>query len=197
MREGLKPVFIYSSGTQIGSFGKILVKIQSAADPEVLADLESVWSHFAPHRPFLFSYLDEDVDQFYRDDIRQGRLLGTFSIVSILLASMGLFGLASFMVKQRRKEIGIRKILGASVASVVGLLCREYMILTAAAFIVAIPATFVLMHQWLSEFAYSSGIGWGLVLSLGAVTLAGTLITVSYQAITAALANPVHALKHE
>lgn len=197
MREQLKPVFIYSAGSQIGAFGKILVKIQSAVHSDVLADLESVWSRFAPHRPFVFSYLDEEVDQFYRDDIRQGRLLGTFSIVSILLASMGLFGLASFMVKQRRKEIGIRKILGASVSSVVGLLCREYMILTAAAFIVAIPATFVFMHQWLSEFAYSSGIGWGLVLSLGAATLSGTLVTVSYQSIKAALANPVNALKHE
>ena len=197
MRERLKPIFIYVADREIGSFSKVLVKVRRPSESDVLTEIQSVWTDFSPNQPFDFSFLDQEVDQFYRDDIRQGRLLGAFSVVSILLACMGLFGLASFMARQRTNEIGIRKLLGASISSIVGLLCKEYIVLITLAFVVAVPVTFALMNQWLNQFAYSTGIGWGLILSLVVATLSGALATVSFQSIKAALANPVHALKHE
>lgn len=197
MKENLRPIFIYLTTDEVEKFGKVLVKIQPSDISSTLARLEAVWATFAPNRAFDYAFLDQEVDQFYRADIRQGRLLSVFAALSVLVACLGLFGLAAFMAEQRTKEIGIRKVLGASVPSIIKLLCGDYLILVGVAFTVATPITYAIMQRWLSQFAYSAGIGWEMMILVGVGALLVALATVSYQSIKAALADPVKALRYE
>jgi len=197
MRTALSPIFIYLAKDEVKWWGNVIVKINPSDIPFTLSNLEEVWAEFAPDRVFEYSFLEQEIDLFYREDIRQGKLLGMFSFLSVIIASLGLFGLAAFMIAQRTKEIGIRKVLGANVRDVLGMLCKEYVVLVASAFVISSPLTYMIMQRWLSQFAYSVGIGWGTLVLVGIGALALCLITVSYQSARAALADPVHTLKHE
>ena len=141
--------------------------------------------------------MDEEVDAFYRTETRLSRLLSGFSLLVVGIACLGLFGLAAFSAEQRTKEIGIRKVMGASVPGLVGLLCRDYLTLVGLAFLVAAPVAYVVMRRWLEGFAYAVDVGLGTLLLVGSSALLIALLTVSYQAVKAALADPVKALRYE
>ena len=141
--------------------------------------------------------MDEAFDQQYRDDQRFATLFGVFAGLAIVIACLGLFGLASFTAAQRTKEIGVRKVLGASVPSIVGLLSKDFLKLVGIAFIIAAPLAYVAMRQWLEGFAYRIEVGPGIFLFTGGVVLLIALVTVSYQAIKAATADPVESLRYE
>ena len=195
-KRALDPIIIYLT-EDVGIFGKVLVKLRPGGVPGALARLEDVWTRFAPDDPFQYAFMDQEVDAFYRAETRLGRLLSGFSLLVVGIACLGLFGLAAFSAEQRTKEIGIRKVLGASVPSLVRLLCRDYLTLVGFAFLVAAPVAYMVMRRWLEGFAYAVDVGLGTLLLVGFTALLTALLTVSYQAVRAALADPVEALRYE
>ncbi len=175
----------------------VSVKVKSADMTAAIEDVRKVWSQLAPHRPFLYSFLDDDFDRQYQKDFNFRSLFSIFSSLAILIACLGLFGLATYTAELRTKEIGIRKVLGASVNSIVGLLSKEFIILIFVAIIIATPAAWYAMDRWLEGFAYRMTIQfWVFVLAgLAAVLIAA--LTISFQAIKAARGNPVNSLRSE
>jgi putative ABC transport system permease protein len=172
-------------------------KINTKDVPSLVSQIEAKWKSMAPEMPFSYHFLDESFDQMYRAEQRVGKVALTFAILTILIACLGLFGLVTYMAEQRTKEIGIRKVLGASVSGIVTLLSREFLMLVIISVVIASPIAYYAMSQWLTEFAYRIEISWWMFLIAGLLAMAVSLLTVSYQAIRAALMNPVNSLKAE
>ena len=141
--------------------------------------------------------MDEDFNHQYEADQKTGKIATSFSALAILIASLGLLGLVLYAVELRTKEIGIRKVLGASIQSVYGLLTKEFIVLVGVAMIIAFPIAYYLMQRWLKDFAYRIDIEWWVFVVAGTFTIGVALLTVSYQAIKAATMNPVKSLKSE
>jgi putative ABC transport system permease protein len=175
----------------------VVLNVAGADVPGVLAAVEGVWKEFLPDQPFAYSFLDDEFAAMYADERRLARLLGGFSAVAILIALIGLFGLASYAAERRTKEIGIRKVLGASVGGIVGLLSREFVAMVAVAFVVSTPVAWMVMSRWLETFAYRMDITWTLFAWVGLAGLVLAVATVGVQATRAALANPVESLRSE
>lgn len=177
--------------------GRLSVKIAGDKMQEGLQHIEKVWKEFIPHRPFEYSFLSMQYQQLYNAEQKQGQLFTVFSGLAILIACLGLFGLATFNTLQRVKEIGIRKVLGASVLNIVQLLSREIVVLVIIANLIAWPVAWYFMDQWLNTFAYRIGLNvWLYVLAAFAAILIA-LITVSTQTIRAAMSNPSNTLRYE
>jgi putative ABC transport system permease protein len=151
----------------------------------------------APGMPFSYQFMDESFDNMYRVEQRTGKLGLTLAIIAILIACLGLFGLATYTAEQRIKEIGVRKVLGATISNIITMLSKDFMILVFIASAVAIPLAWWAMSKWLQDFAYRISIGWWIFIAAGVIALLIALVTVSSQAIKAALANPVKSLRTE
>jgi putative ABC transport system permease protein len=173
------------------------VRLHPGHLPETLAALEATWTRFNPERPFEYTFLDDQFDALYRAEARLSGLFGVFTGLAVVIACLGLFGLAAFTAETRTKEIGIRKVLGASAGSIVGLLSKDFLALVGLAFVIAAPVSFVLMRNWLEHFAYRIELGPGVFLLTGGLVVLIALLTVSYQSIKAALADPVKSLRYE
>jgi putative ABC transport system permease protein len=173
------------------------IKLSSADMPKTVATVENIWAKHFPNDPFNYFFLDDFYNQQYKADQRFGKVFSLFSMLAILIACLGLLGLSSYNILQRTKEIGIRKVLGASTQNVVYILAKDFLKLVLIAFVVAVPLTWWLMHNWLQEFAYRINIGWWIFLIAGAIAIAIALVTVSFLAIKAAVANPVKSLRTE
>lgn len=174
-----------------------LVKLNSGNVRNTIADLEETWLQQLPNYPFEYHFLDEDFERMYRSDEQLGNLLGTFSILAIVIASLGLFGLASFTAEERRKEVAIRKVLGASILRVTYLLCKDFMLLVLLANIIAWPLGKWLLSNWLDSFAYRIDFGIVIFLYAGLLAILIALLTIISHTLKAALVNPANALKHE
>jgi putative ABC transport system permease protein len=159
--------------------------------------LEATWAKVAPGQTFDFRFLDESVNSQYEQETRLGRIVGIASLLAILIACLGLFGLATLSVARRTKEIGIRKVLGASVPTLVTMLSKDFAVLVLVAFVVAVPAAYFAMQAWLQDFAFRIAPGASTFLLAGLLALVIALATVSYHAIRAALADPVKSLRYE
>ena len=146
---------------------------------------------------FDFQFINEEFDALYRSEERMEGVLRYFSFLAVFIACLGLFGLAAFAAEQRTKEIGIRKVLGASMSKIAFLLCREFTLLVLLANAIAWPAAYLVMRNWLSDFAYRTPIRWEVFIWAAGLALLIALITVSYQAVKSALINPARALKYE
>jgi putative ABC transport system permease protein len=176
----------------------ISVKIGGSNISGALAHLERTWKKFLPQTPFEYSFLDGKFDELYRSEQRQGTLFTSFAFIAIFIACLGLLGLSAFAISQRTKEIGIRKVLGASVRSIVGLLSKDFLILVAFAAPFAFLGAWYAMQNWLKDFAYRASIQWlWIFLAAGLLAAAVALITISFQAIRAATAPPVKSLRTE
>ncbi|MEM1095891.1 MAG: ABC transporter permease [Bacteroidota bacterium] len=162
-----------------------------------LAAIEAEWSRFAPDVPLDYAFLDDSFDAQYVAEARLGTLFGVFATIAILIACMGLVGLMAFTAQQRTKEVGVRKVLGASVPSILVLFARDFVALIGVAFVIAAPLAFVVTDGWLDDFAFQMHLGIGVFLATGALVLVIALVTVSYQAISAATADPVESLRYE
>lgn len=173
------------------------VKISTDDIAATLAFLEDNWHKFAPGRPFEYRFLNESFDELYRAEERLGIILRYFAILAILIACLGIYGLTAFTIEQRTREIGIRKVLGASATAIVNLLSKEFFRLVLAANLIAWPLAYLIMNKWLEDFGYRIAIGWWIFVLAGGLALAIALVTVSMQAIRAALANPVETLRYE
>ena len=175
----------------------VIAKLRPGDLPGTLSAMEAIWDQMAPALPFRYSFLDDEFDALYRAEQRLGRLFSAFAFFAIVVACLGLFGLAAFTAEQRTKEIGIRKVLGASVAGLVALLSKDFLRLVLIAFIAAVPVAYLAMERWLEDFAYRIDLGVGTFALAGGLALGIAMLTVSYQALKVALANPVKALRYE
>jgi ABC-type antimicrobial peptide transport system permease subunit len=162
-----------------------------------LGKIEAVYKKHNPAAPFEYTFADEEFEAKYRSEERIGKLSSVFAILAIFISCIGLLGLASFSAEQRTKEIGIRKVLGASVLSVWNLLSKDFVILVIIALCIAIPVAYYFMYNWLQNYQYRTNISWWIFVSAGVGALAITLLTVSFQAIKAATSNPVKSLRTE
>jgi putative ABC transport system permease protein len=159
--------------------------------------LKEAWHTVAPAQEFEYRFLDESIALQYQQELRAASIIKIASALSIFIACMGLFGLATLTVVRRTREIGIRKVLGASVGSIVRLLSKEFLILVVIAAFIAFPLAWWLMSKWLQDFAYRIHIAWWIFLLAGVIALLVALCTVSFQAVKAAMANPVKSLRTE
>lgn len=180
-----------------GNFGGLILKIKTADVKGFLADLKKQWDAFNPDGPLGYTFLDENFAKLYASEIRTQQIFSAFALIAIIIASLGLFGLSAFVIEQRTKEIGIRKVLGASVQSVLLLVSKEFLLLVGIAFIISVPVTWWAMHVWLQDFAYRINISWWVFVVAGIVAILIALLTVSFQAVKAAIANPVKSLRTE
>jgi len=180
-----------------GYGGGLIVKVNTRDMAGFLKDLGNRWKALNPGAPFSYFFLDDKFAALYSGEQKTARLFGLFAFLSILIACLGLFGLAAFTTEQRAKEIGIRKILGASVQQVLLLVAKEFLLLIGVAFLLAIPLSWWAMHFWLRDFAYRAPVaGWVFVLATFITTLIA-LVTISSRVIGAALSNPVKVLRSE
>jgi len=173
------------------------VRLETTDVAGTIAGLRSIWTEFIPALPFQYSFLDDEFDAMYRSEQRLGRLFNAFALLAVLVAALGLLGLAAFTAQQRTKEIGIRKVLGASVSGIVVMLSGDFVRLVIVAFVIASPLAWFAMDDWLSAFAYRIEVGPGIFIVAGLIALGIALATVSWQAVRAALANPVDSLRSE
>jgi putative ABC transport system permease protein len=175
----------------------IAIAVNPRNVPSLIRQVEGQWQSMAPGMPFSYTFMDSDFDRLYHADQQTGRLFITFSFFAILIACLGLFGLVTFAAEQRTKEIGIRKVLGARVGTIVVMLSRDFTRLVLIASLISFPLAWWAMNKWLESFAYRITIGWWVFLAAGVIALGIALLTVSFQTVRAALANPVKSLKTE
>jgi putative ABC transport system permease protein len=176
---------------------KFFVRIKAGDPSKALSVLNKAWSSLVTDLPFQYDFLDDRLDHFYKSEVRWSRIIGWAGGISIFLACLGLLGLAALAAVNRTKEIGIRKVLGATIPNIVGLLSKDFLKLVVIAIMVASPLAWYLMSKWLQDFAYRINIGWIVFAIAGLSVAALALITISLQAIRAALANPVKSLRTE
>ena len=195
LHEAIMPLVFFIP--QPNWFTVFSVRIRPDNIDETLAAMEATWTRFEPNHPFTYTFLDEQFAALYQSERQVATLLSYATGLAVLIACLGLFGLAAFTAEQRTKEIGVRKVLGASVPSLVVLLSKDFLKLVALALVLAAPIAYFAMHRWLDDFAYRVEISWWIFLTAGLAALLIALLTVSYQAIKAALADPVKSLRYE
>jgi putative ABC transport system permease protein len=195
LREPIKPLII--DVKEYEDFGVVIVKLQPGKTEEGLASLTAVCKEINPNYPFEFQFMDQEYDKLYRSEQVITKLTNTFAILGIVISCLGLLGLAMFTAEQRTKEIGIRKVLGATVVNIVNLLSKDFVVLLIISFIIAAPVSGYYMNQWLQGFAYKIELSWWIFAVSGILALGIALITISIQAIQSALINPVKSLKAE
>jgi putative ABC transport system permease protein len=194
LHNRIVPMITYIKPSQMNT---VSVRVAKGNVKETINHLQKVWDRFNPGYSINYSYLDDRLQALYKNESRMMEMFSYFSILAILVACLGLFGLSSFTTEQRTKEIGIRKVLGASVTHIIFLLSRNFTKWVLVANIIACPLAYFAMRTWLGNFAYKISIGWTIFVISAIVTLLISLLTVSYQAVKSALSNPVEALKYE
>ncbi|MBL7813794.1 MAG: ABC transporter permease [Saprospiraceae bacterium] len=195
LRESLKPQLFHQFPGSAPF--KYFVKIEAGNPSATLAAMQKTWTSLEPNLPFQYDFLDESLNQFYKAESRLGNIIGWAGSISIFLACLGLFGLAALSTVNRTKEIGIRKVLGASASHITTLLSKDFLKLVLIAIAIASPIAWWLMHKWLQDFAFRISVEWWVFVFVGFIALLIALFTVSFQAIKSALANPVKSLRME
>ncbi|MEJ7827217.1 MAG: FtsX-like permease family protein, partial [Segetibacter sp.] len=199
LHNAIAPFALFHSSSKTYNLGYsyVIASVEPGKTNAALKKIEDKWKSFAPATPFDYSFLDEEYNALYQSDQRMGSVFGVFTLLSIFVACLGLFGLATYTAERRTKEIGIRKVLGASVHGVVGLLSKDFLKLVFIAAIIAFPIAWWAMNKWLEDFVYRIDIGWQIFAAAGVAVLLIALFTVSFNAIKAAVANPVKNLRTE
>jgi len=197
LHEKIKPMVLGHWASGLQSVEYFTVRVQGAQIPATLAFLQQVHEQFDAANPIQFHFMDDRLRTFYEADRRIWRVFSIAAALAMLIACLGLFGLVAFSAQQRTKEIGIRKVLGSTALSIVVLIARDFVKLVAMAFVVAAPLAYLAMNHWLNGFAYRIDLSWPIFLVAGLAALCIAMLTVSYQAIRAALADPVKSLRYE
>jgi len=175
----------------------MVIRLQAASSAETIARLEEIWRRTVPDRPFEYFFLDQAFDNTYRQERRLAKILNTFAALAVAIGCLGLFGLSSYATQQRTKEMGIRKVMGATVTGVVSLLSRDFLKLVLLANIIAWPVAYLVLNRWLQDFAYRIEIGWWMFVLAGGLALLIAMLTVSIQALRVALENPIKSMRYE
>jgi putative ABC transport system permease protein len=181
---------------KIGTWSNtISVKVNAADMKAVLGRISALWKSYSPHQEFRYVFMDESFARMYADVQRTGLLFTSFSVLAVIIACLGLFALSAFMAEQRSREIGIRKVLGATVAQMASLLSMNFVKLVMIAFVIASPIAWWGMHKWLQDFVYRIDISGWIFLLAGVLVGVIALLTISFQAMRAAMANPAKSLR--
>lgn len=196
LHEEIQPLFLLARNPY-GNFSLISVRVKPDNIQETIAFMKSKWAEFDTNYPFEYEFVDDSFDALYRSEERLGKLFSYFTLLAIIIGCLGLFGLTSFTTEQRTKEIGIRKVLGASVLNIIFMLVREFTKWVFIAAVIAWPVGYYLMNSWLQNFSYRIGLSVPTFIFATLLALLIAVITVSYQAIRAALSNPATSLKYE
>ncbi len=187
MHQNVGPLLI-----QLGdNRGSIALRVNTKNIAGIINSVQSKWKSMVPGQPFSYSFMDADFNNIYEAEQRTGKLFITFAVFAIFIGCLGLFGLVTYAAEQRTKEIGVRKVLGASVSGIVAMLSKDFAKLVLIASLIAFPVAWWVMNKWLQSFAYRIDIGWWVFVVAGLAAILIALITVSFQAIKAAIANPV------
>jgi len=194
LRDNVTPLVMVMANDWMASLN---VKASTSNLPALLKQIEGKWKSIAPNEPFNYSFMDEDFNAMYRSEQRIGQLFIIFTSLAIIIACLGLFGLAAYAAEQRNRELGIRKVLGAGVSTLVAMLSKDFIRLVIIAIVIAAPLAWLVMQKWLQGFAYRQNIQWWVFAAAGAGALVIAFITVSFQSINAALVNPVESLRSE
>ena len=193
LRQDIQPLML-----KIGdSRGMVSVRLAPTNAKEVLKTIETIWQEFVPNQSFRYSFLSQDFAKMHEDVNRMNKIFNSFALFAVLVACLGLFALSAFMAEQRRKEISIRMVLGASFKNIYELLSLHFLKLVGISFLVAIPISWYIMNRWLEDFAYRIHLGWGVFMTAGIIALIIAFLTISYQSVGAALINPVKSLRTE
>jgi putative ABC transport system permease protein len=193
MRKLIMPLALYLEP----SSEFLAVRFQTKNVSEQVESIRKLWNTYLPGYPFEFSFLDDRFENIYKSELRSGQILSIFSFLAVIISCLGLFGLSAYMAEQRTKEIGIRKVLGASVPEVLLLLSKEFSRLVFIGFLIAAPLSYFIMRSWLQDFSYRTAITmWPFIISV-VLTLVITSITVSYYAIKLAISHPAESLRYE
>jgi len=194
LRDNVTPLVMVMANDWMASLN---AKASTSNLPALLKQIEGKWKSIAPNEPFNYSFMDEDFNAMYRSEQRIGQLFIIFTTLAIIIACLGLFGLAAYATEQRNRELGIRKVLGAGVSKLVAMLSKDFIRLVIIAIVIAAPLAWLVMQKWLQGFAYRQNIQWWVFAAAGAGALVIAFITVSFQSIKAALVNPVESLRSE
>ncbi len=194
LHDNIKPLIIHILPDW---YRFIAIRVQPSQLQTTISKIESTWKGIATGSPFQYTFLDEDFGKLYKEEKNLQSVLSLFTLLSIFIACLGLFGLAAFTIQQRFKEIAVRKVLGASVGSLTTLLARNFLVLVAISALLAFPLAWWGMNKWLQDFAYRTPIGYSAFIGAGVIALVIAFLTVSFQAIRAAVANPVATLRSE
>lgn len=195
LHEEVKPIVIALAND--ANLNHVAVRLNPNVIPQTLASIQLIWTSFYPETPATFSFLDDQLDALYRNDQQQAQLFGLFTGLAIFIACLGLFGLAAFMTEQRIKEVGVRKVMGASVAQILVLFSRDFLSRIAISFVIGAPIALLLIRHWLDRFAYKLPVSAGVFALAGLAVILIVLATISFHSIRAALANPINALRYE
>lgn len=193
LRDNITPVVMMLSNNN----GALSIKLSGNNVTPYVTQIQNKWNQLSPNQHFEYSFMDEDFNIAYRTEHRTGKLFLIFTTLAVVIACLGLFSLAAYAAEQRNKEIGIRKVLGASVSAIVGMLSKDFIKLVLISFAIAAPLAWLVMHKWLQGFAYRQNIQWWVVAAAGAGALAIAFVTISTQSFKAAVANPAESLKGE
>jgi putative ABC transport system permease protein len=197
LHSEIAPLIMMSVEGQLTFQNVLAVRVNTDDIVRAISSIEGKWKELVPNEPFSYSFMDTRLNNLYSSEQSSRKLLTTFTLIAIIIACVGLFGLAAYTANQRTKEIGIRKVLGATVFGIVKLLSKDFALLVFIAFVIGCPIAWYLMREWLSTFAYRTTLGASIFLMAGGVVLAFTIVAISYQAISAARVNPVESLKDE
>jgi putative ABC transport system permease protein len=197
MHQAITPMVFLMIPPSNAYYNTVSVKIGGGNTAAAMANMEKIWKKYFPETPFEYTFLDENFDKLYQSEQRQATIFTAFACIAIFIACLGLFGLSAFAISQRVKEIGVRKVLGANVSTIVGLLSKDFLKLIVVAAIIAFPVAWYAMHSWLKDFAYRVDIQWWVFIIAGLLAAMIAFVTVSFQAIKAALSNPVKSLRTE
>ena len=177
--------------------GSMAFRLSSSNITGIISQIENKWSKMAPSQPFSYSFMDEDFNNIYNSEQRIGKVFVSFAVLAIFIACLGLFGLVTYAAEQKTREIGIRKVLGASVGNIVGMLSKDFLWLVLLSAVIAFPFAWWAMNKWLQDFAYRIHISWWIFVLAGVLALFIACITVGFKAFKAAISNPVKSLRTE
>jgi putative ABC transport system permease protein len=194
LHKEIRPMVMFYDPRYIGT---LYVRTNAGQAQQAIAAVEKSWKEYHPENAFVYSFLDDTFDRMYKSDIQTNQLFGTFSIIAIIISCLGLFGLVVFSAELKTKEIGIRKVLGASITNIVQLLSHEFLILVGIAILIAFPLAYYWLDSMLKDFAYRISLSWWMFAAAVLITIVLTLLTVGLQAVKAAMKNPVEAIKTE
>lgn len=196
LKEEINPT-LFDMASDPTQFANIMISVNTDNFKETLASLETTWNKIVADTPFEFAFLDDNLEKLYQEDQKVSQIITSFTLIALMICCLGLYGLSTYMAERRTKEIGVRKVLGASVKQIVGMMNMEFVKLVAVAFALAVPLAWYGMDKWLSGFAYKVSIGLSVFVYAGLSALVIAILTVSYESIKAASVNPANSLRSE
>jgi putative ABC transport system permease protein len=194
MKKKIEPAIFFA---HTGRNALLYLKTTGKDAPKAIAAAEKIWKQYNAELPFRYSFLDETFDHLYTTETRTGTIFNIFAAIAILICCLGLLGLAAYTAQVRTREIGIRKVLGASISGIISLLARDFITLVLISIVIAVPIAWYAMNKWLQDFAYKTNLNWTVFALAGGIAILIAAITISFQSIKAALMNPVKTLRSE